>query len=122
MRRTLHVRNGNGSPLMTMRDVAREAGVSIQTVSNVVNGRQDMMSPETLGRVRRAMDELGYHPNAHARGLRSRQTRTLGFVTVDPSARFLADPFHSAIMSGMADVLRENDYYLLVDAVQPGRG
>jgi len=121
MRRASSHRNRQGSPLITMRDVAREAGVSIQTVSNAVNGRQEMMSAETLDRVRGAMQELGYHPNSHARGLRSQQTRTLGFLTVDPATRFLADPFHSAIMSGMADVLRENDYYLLVDAVQPGR-
>jgi DNA-binding LacI/PurR family transcriptional regulator len=106
---------------MTMRDVARQAGVSIQTVSNVVNGKEDLMTAETRSRVLRIMQELGYHPNSHARGLRSRQTRTIGFLTVDPSARFLADPFHGAIMSGMADVLRENDYYLLVDAIQPGR-
>src|SRR5262249_22286323 len=81
-----------------------------------------LMTAETLARVERAMDDLGYHPNSNARGLRSRQTRTLGFLTIDPSVRFLADPFHSAIMSGMADVLREQDYYLLVDALQPGVG
>jgi DNA-binding LacI/PurR family transcriptional regulator len=77
------------------------------------------MTRETLARVTRAMDEMGYHPNSQARGLRSKRTGTIGFLTIDPSVRFLADPFHSATVSGMADVLREHGSYLLVDALQP---
>jgi DNA-binding LacI/PurR family transcriptional regulator len=118
MRRYPFSQTLNGSNA-TMRDVAQRAGVSLQTVSNVVNGRRHLMTAETLARVVGAMEELEYHPNAHARGLRSKQSRTIGFLTVDPSVRFLADPFHNAILSGMADVLRENDYYLLIHARRP---
>lgn len=104
---------------MTIREVAKRAGVSLQTVSNVLNGRMSQMGSETRERVLRSIEELGYHPNAHARGLRSQRTYTVGFLTVDPSARFLADPFHTAILSGMADLLREQDYCLLVQALHP---
>src|SRR5688572_20730321 len=104
---------------MTMQEVAQRAGVSIQTVSNVVNGRRNLMTGATLDRVLRTMEELDYHPNSNARSLRSRRTRTIGFLTVDPSVRFMADPFHSATVSGMADLLREQGYYLLVDALHP---
>ncbi len=105
---------------MTIREVAKRAGVSVQTVSNVLNGRTSQMADETRRRVLHFIAELGYQPNAHARGLRSQRTNTLAFLTVDPSARFLADPFHTTILSGMADALRERDYCLLVQALHPG--
>lgn len=102
---------------MTIREVAKRAGVSLQTVSNVLNGRLSQVGAKTRERVLRSIEELGYQPNLHARGLRSQRTYTVGFLTVDPSARFLADPFHTAILSGMADVLRDNGYGLLVQAL-----
>ena len=104
---------------MTIREVAKRAGVSLQTVSNVLNGRTTQMGDETRQRVLHWIEELGYQPNLHARGLRSQRTYSLGFLTVDPSARFLSDPFHTAILSGMADLLRERDYGLLVQALHP---
>jgi DNA-binding LacI/PurR family transcriptional regulator len=54
-----------------MKDVAASAGVSIQTVSNFVNGRFGLMTSDTRSRVDEAMQELGYHPNVAARSLRS---------------------------------------------------
>jgi DNA-binding LacI/PurR family transcriptional regulator len=105
---------------MTIREVAKRAGVSLQTVSNVINGRTSQMGEETRERVLRSIAELGYQPNVNARGLRSQRTSTVAYLTVDPSARFLADPFHTALISGMADVLRERDYCLLVQALHPG--
>jgi DNA-binding LacI/PurR family transcriptional regulator len=106
---------------MTIREVAKRAGVSLQTVSNVLNGRISQMADETRERVLRSIAELGYQPNANARGLRSQRTHTVAFLTVDPSARFLADPFHTTLLSGMGDALRDRDYCLLVQALHPGR-
>jgi DNA-binding LacI/PurR family transcriptional regulator len=97
-----------------MREVARRAGVSVQTVSNHVNGRHQFMSEQTRQRVADAMRELGYHPNLTARGLRSAETRTLGFLVFDPHARFLADPLTDLVMAGVGDVAREQDYGLLI--------
>jgi DNA-binding LacI/PurR family transcriptional regulator len=79
------------------------------------------MAEQTRERVLRCIEELGYQPNASARGLRSQRTSTVAFLTVDPSARFLADPFHTTILSGMADALRDRDYCLLVQALHPGQ-
>lgn len=104
---------------MTIREVAKRAGVSLQTVSNVINGRTTQMAEETRERVLHWIEELGYQPNLHARGLRSQRTYTLGFLTVDPSAQFLSEPFHQATLSGMADVLRDREYGLLVQALHP---
>lgn len=104
---------------MTIREVARRAGVSLQTVSNVINGRTSQVGAETRERVERWIAELGYQPNSQARGLRSQRTGTIAFLTVDPAANFMADPFHTALLSGMADALRDAGQCLLVQALPP---
>lgn len=68
----------------TMQDVARRAGVSMKTVSNVVH-EHPHVRPETRERVRTAIDELGYRPNMSARGLRSGRTGVIGLAV--PSLR-----------------------------------
>jgi DNA-binding LacI/PurR family transcriptional regulator len=69
--------------MATITDVARLAGVSVSTVSYVVSGTRPI-SVSTSAKVRAAMDELGYQPNAFARGLASRRTRTLGLMFPTP--------------------------------------
>ena len=103
----------------TMRDVAGQAGVSLQTVSNYVNGRLNLMSVETRERVGRELDRLGYWPNAAARSLRAKRTMTLGFLVLDEGARFLADPMTDLIIAGIGDVARDNGYSLLIQAARP---
>ncbi|HSO01757.1 MAG TPA: LacI family DNA-binding transcriptional regulator, partial [Gaiellaceae bacterium] len=103
----------------TMRDVAGQAGVSLQTVSNYVNGRFNLMSAETRERVGRELDRLGYWPNAAARSLRAKRTMTLGFLVLDEGARFLADPMTDLIIAGIGDVARDNGYALLIQAARP---
>ncbi|WP_261164359.1 LacI family DNA-binding transcriptional regulator [Microbacterium sp. Marseille-Q6965] len=66
----------------TVEDVARAAGVSRQTVSNVLNS-PDIVRPATRERVERAIAELGYRPHAAARRLRTRRSSTLG-IRLDP--------------------------------------
>jgi len=102
-----------------MRDVAGRAGVSLQTVSNYVNGRFNLMSVETRERVGRELDGLGYWPNAAARSLRAKRTMTLGFLILDEGARFLADPMTDLIIGGIGDVARDNGYSLLIQAARP---
>jgi LacI family transcriptional regulator len=66
---------------ITIRRVAREAGVSTQTVSRVINDRPDV-APETRRRVQEAIARLGYLPNALARGLSQQRSHTIGVVAV----------------------------------------
>lgn len=68
---------------VTIKDVARAAGVSITTVSNVLNDRTDSMSESTLQRITQVMQELNYRPNALARGLVTRRTATIGVVIAE---------------------------------------
>jgi len=67
---------------LVMSDVAARAGVSHQTVSRVVNGHPNV-APLTRARVQRAIEELGYRPNAAARALVTGSSRTIGLVTID---------------------------------------
>jgi DNA-binding LacI/PurR family transcriptional regulator len=87
----------------TLHDVAADAEVSIQTVSNVLRGRFDLMRPETRERVEKSMASVGYHPNVAARGLRSARTNTFGFLVLDEAPRFLADPLTDLLIEGRVD-------------------
>ena len=67
---------------VTIYDVAREAKVSMATVSRVLNGTA-VVKDETKQRVLDAIERLGYRPNAVARGLASKKTRTIGVIVPD---------------------------------------
>ena len=69
---------------ITIYDVAREANVSMATVSRVVNGNPNV-KPTTRKKVMEVIDRLGYRPNAVARGLASKKTTTVGVIIPDIS-------------------------------------
>ena len=98
-------------PSITIKQVAQEAGVSIQTVSRVVNNRYDV-APETRQRVQEAITRLGYQPNAMARGLASRRSRTLGLITQD-----FNDPFFTQVTTGAEQEAHEHGYFFMLGSV-----
>ncbi|GAB4562965.1 MAG: substrate-binding domain-containing protein [Anaerolineae bacterium] len=75
---------------VTIADVAREAGVSMMTVSRVINRKGDV-SEETAARVMEAIERLGFRPSSIARSLATRRTKTLGLVMPDVANAFFAD-------------------------------
>src|SRR4051794_27687209 len=75
---------------ITIYDVAREANVSMATVSRVVNGNPNV-KPATRKKVMEVIDRLGYRPNAVARGLASKKTTTVGVIIPDISSIFFAE-------------------------------
>lgn len=75
---------GRGTSDVTISQVAEAAGVSRQTVSNVLNAPR-RVAPGTAARVRRAIDELGYRPNRAAQNLRERASRCIGFKIDSPA-------------------------------------
>lgn len=88
---------------VTIKDVARYADVSIATVSRVVNN-SPLASKEAKEKVLRAIDDLGYEPNALARGLVSRKSNTIGVLIPDVSNFFFAEVFR-----GMEDAIHQNN-------------
>lgn len=92
----------------TMKDVARLAGVSIQTVSVVVNDKA-VVSPETRERILAAIDELGYRPQAVGRSLRTGSTRTIGLLVAD-----ITNPFFARMADAVEDHAHEAGYNLIL--------
>jgi LacI family transcriptional regulator len=93
---------------VTIRQVADEAGVSIQTVSRVINNRYDV-AQETRQRVQQAIHRLGYQPNAIARGLASRRSRTLGLIAFD-----FTDTFVMQMLTGAEQEARRSGYVIVL--------
>lgn len=91
----------------TMKDVAVAAGVSLKTVSRVVNGEPGV-APGTGQRVRAAIETLGFRRNDSARLLRTGQAATVGLVLED-----IGDPFYSALSRGVESVARARGSLLL---------
>lgn len=89
----------------TIKEVAERAGVSIATVSYVLNNRSGAVriSPRTRDRIWRAVEELGYHPNALARGLAGKKTHTVALVMQYASIFSSWSGFTSEMMHGVAD-------------------
>ena len=97
-----------GSVITTMRDVARLAGLSISTVSHVINNTR-VVSDESRQRVSQAMEELGYRPNALARSLRRQKTTTLGMIVPDS-----ANPFFAEVARGIEDTSFAQNYSVIL--------
>lgn len=106
---------------VTHQDVARAAGVSTAVVSYVVNNGPRPTSPEVRERVLKAISDLNYHPNAVARGLRSRRTNTIGYIVNDYSSMdvFLSS-YNAHVLTGLTAELKARDHYVLVYPMDVG--
>jgi len=93
---------------VTIREVAAHAGVSAMTVSRVLND-PSRVAPETRKRVEQSIEELGYFPNALARGLLTGRTQTLGLIVGD-----ITNPYCTALASGAEEVAHRNGYSLVL--------
>ncbi|MFB9954697.1 LacI family DNA-binding transcriptional regulator [Cellulomonas denverensis] len=108
---------------VTLKDIAREVGVSVMTVSNVVNGNRGRVSPATAARVERAIADLGYVPNAAAQSLAARRTRLVGLLlpTGSDDASLLASPHDVAVTGAVEAALRHRDHHLMLRGVGTAR-
>lgn len=100
----------------TLRDVAVRAGVSYQTVSNVINNHTKM-TEGTRQTVLEAMLALDYEPNHAARALGRAKSQTIAYIVYEPTAASFADPYVGSILAGMHVPLREAKYDLLTHGV-----
>jgi LacI family transcriptional regulator len=106
---------GPGTPVLpaqplrgrvTMQQVATEAGVSISTVSKVINGRYGV-STETVDHVSQVIERLGYEASLVARSLRNRRTNVIGVLVMD------FEPFSTEVLKGVADAIHGSGYELI---------
>ena len=91
-----------------MKDIARDLGISVVTVSKVLRNHPDI-GEATRKRVLKRMKELNYHPNMAAQALTTGQTWTIGLIVPD-----LLHPFFAALAHSISAVLRETGYSLLI--------
>ncbi|EJE4203778.1 TPA: substrate-binding domain-containing protein [Vibrio parahaemolyticus] len=94
--------------MATIKDVAKEAGVSVATVSRVIN-KSPKASQASIDSVTKAMSKLGYRPNAAARALVSQSTNTMGVLVGDVS-----DPFFGTMIKSVDCVAHKNGKHLLI--------
>jgi len=94
---------------VSLKDVAAHAGVSIKTVSNVVNNYQHV-TPAMRERVQRSIDTLGYRPNLAARHLRKGRTGVIALALPE-----LGNPYFAELAAAVIDTAVEHDYIVLLD-------
>ena len=99
---------------VTIYDVAKEAGVSLATVSRVING-SDVVKAPTREKVEAAINKLGYKPNAIAQGLALQKTTTIGLVV--PEASFT---YTGQIINGLIDVAKIYNYNIMFHTMTSG--
>lgn len=95
--------------MATLKDVARLAGVSVSTVSHVINGRSDI-TERTAAKVRKAMEMLDYRPNRLARALMKERSERIGLLVY--GQQWFVNPFHGLLLGGIVNAISQTDYCL----------
>jgi len=95
--------------MVTIKDVAKHANVSITTVSRVLNQTEHSVNSETRERVLNAIKELRFYPNAMARGLHLNKTKTIGLIVQD-----ISNPYYPSIVRGVEDAAQELGYTVIL--------
>lgn len=94
---------------ITIKDVAKEANVSITTVSRVINNKDEGVSKETKEKILKIMKKLDYRPNGIARGLVTKKTNTLGLILPD-----ITNPFFPDLVRGVEDTANMYGYNIIL--------
>ncbi len=96
---------------VSIKDIAREAGVSIALVSYVLNGKEkeSRVGQEIAGKIRQIATELNYQPNYLAKSLRSGKTQTIGLIIAD-----ISNPFFANIARIVEDEAKKNGYTVII--------
>ncbi len=97
----------DSTPRVTIRDVAAQAGVSVATVSKVINGRYGVAA-DTTARVNAVINALGYQASLVAQSLRNHRTNVIGILVAD------LEPFSAELLKGAADAIRGSGFEMVV--------
>lgn len=105
---------------MTLKDIARMAGVSTMTVSNVINGKTSRVSKETRDRINAIIREYGYVPNLSARSLTNKVSNIIGIIiSLEDGGceNYLENPYISTMIGTIERSLREQGYFVMVRSI-----
>jgi LacI family transcriptional regulator len=99
--------------MATLKDIAKEAGVSVMTVSRVVNMRYSEVSEENIAKIQSIIDKLGYVPNSSARSLSSKSSKIISII-IQGSGNVLESPYNSIMLGHIIQHIQECDYNAMV--------
>lgn len=104
---------------ITLKDIADKAGVSMMTVSNVINGKSSRVSAQTAEKINAIIKEYGYVPNMSARSLTRKNSNIIGvIISVDTrEENYLENPYVSTMIGIIEQELGKNGYYMMVRSV-----
>lgn len=103
--------------MITIKEIANMLGISTTTVSNVIHGKSGEVSPKTVERVQKILEEYEYVPNISARNLAQNESKIIGVAIKarkDKYVNILADPFFGRLLGGIEKEARENGYFMMV--------
>ncbi|HHW56295.1 MAG TPA: LacI family transcriptional regulator [Clostridia bacterium] len=110
----------NKKNIVTIRDIAKEANVSVTTVTNVIHKRYNRVSKETIERIEKIIKEKQYIPNMSARSLVNNSSKIIGiinYVVPSESGSFIQDPFHTAFIGGIEKEFSKKGYFMMIRTV-----
>ena len=110
--------------MVTLKDIAAEAGVSITTVSNVVHNRTSRVSPERVAKIWEIIEREHYVPSMSARSLTKDHSHIIGVIThLTPqnTGSTMSDPFLGTFVEGIESRTRAEGYYLMIRSVEDAR-
>ncbi|WP_029321969.1 LacI family DNA-binding transcriptional regulator [Butyrivibrio sp. AE3004] len=104
---------------MNIKTIAKQAGVSTATVSNVINGNYGKVSAETRRKIEDIIKETGYKPNVMARSLVKKESRLIGVVVpyMGKDDTFFDNPYTAQIIASLEQYIRSRDYYMMLRCV-----
>lgn len=101
--------------MATIKDIAKEAGVSVMTVSNVINNRTEKVSQKTIDNINAIIKRVHYTPNMLARSLVLNSSKVIAYInTIDLG---ISDPFNAAFIDALERSLSREGYYLMIKTI-----
>lgn len=103
---------------VTMKQIAQEAGVSVMTVSNVINGKGGKVSADRRLEIEKIIKKYNYSPNMNAKALVNASSRLIGLLYYSDGAGYdFSDPFATEVLSGIETVAKKENYFILIHNV-----
>ena len=99
--------------MVTLKDIAKEAGVSVMTVSRVVNKRYSEVSDENIEKIQLIIEKLGYVPNSSARSLSSKSSKIISII-IQGSDNVLESPYNATMLGHIIQLVQEYGYNAMV--------